>query len=131
MATEFFIEMAAVAQELIDDNGRTITVIRHCQMAQDITKPWKGNVTPRTTPDATDSVKGCFVPIGGSGLGKESIDEDALKRTGEVCMIGPGASFDLATADEIIDGSVYKKVTFVQTLKPADTVLMYYLGIER
>ena len=52
-------------------------------------------------------------------------------RTAEMCLIGPGASFDLATANELIDGSVHKKITFVSTLKPADTVLMYYVGVAR
>jgi len=130
MAT-FFEEMAAVAQELIDESGRDVTIIRWKQTAADASKPWEGPDDPRTDPDASDQVKGCFVPIGGSGLGKDSVDEDALKRTGDVCLIGPGASFDLATANELIDGSVHKKITFVQTLKPADTVLMYYVGVER
>ncbi len=108
-----------------------VTVIRWKQAPADSSKPWQGPDDPRGTPDATDTVKGCFVPISGSGLGKETIDEDALKRTGEVCLISPGASFDLATANELIDGTVHKKITFVQTLKPADTVLMYYVGVER
>lgn len=128
---DFYTEMAAVAQELIDENGRDVTVIRFKQAPADASKPWEGPDDPRTTPDATDIVKGCFVPVSGSGLGKETIDADALKRTGDVCLIGPGAGFDLATADELIDGSVHKKITFVQTLKPATTVLIYYVGVER
>jgi len=131
MATAFYIEMAAVAQELIDENGRDVTAIRWKQAPAETTKPWEGPDDPRGTPDATDTVKACFVPIQGSGLGTDTIDQDALKRTGDVCLIGPGATFDLATANELIDGSVHKKVTFVQTLKPADTVLMYYVGVAR
>ena len=124
-------EMAAVAQEAIDDNGRNVTIIRWGQTAADANKPWEGPDDPRGTPDATDDVIGCFVPMSGSGLAKETIDEDALKRTHEVCLIGPGASFDIATANELIDGSVHKRITFVQTLKPAGTVLLYYVGVER
>jgi hypothetical protein len=131
MAGINYTEMAAVAQELIDDNGRTVTLIRHKQAPADANVPWEGPDDPRTVPDATDDVIGCFVPISGSGLAKETIDEDALKRTQDVCLIGPGASFDLATADELIDGTVHKKITFVQTLKPATIVLMYFVGVER
>jgi hypothetical protein len=131
MAGIDYTEMASVAQELIDDNGRDVTIIRFGQTPADSNKPWKGNTTPRATPDATDTVKGCFVPLAGSGLGIDTIDSDILKRTEEVCLVGPGATFDLRTADEVQDGSVYKKVTFVQMLKPADTVLMYYIGVER
>jgi len=128
---DFYAEMAAVAQELIDANGRNVTLIRWKQAPADSNKPWQGPDDPRTVPDATDTVKGCFVPVGGSGLGKDTIDADALKRTRDVCLIGPGASFDLGTANELIDGSVHKGITFVQTLKPADTVIMYYVGVER
>ncbi len=124
-------EMAAVAQEVVDDNGRNVTAIRWKQTAADANKPWEGPDDPRGTPDASDVVKGCFVGMSGSGLSKETIDADALKRTRDVCLIGPGASFDLATANELIDGSVHKRITFVQTLKPSDTVLLYYVGVER
>lgn len=123
--------MAAMAQEMVDDNGRTVTMIRWKQAPADASKPWEGPDDPRGTPDATDTVVGCFVPLSGSGLAKETIDGDALKRTREVCLIGPGAGFDLATANEMIDGSVHKRITFVQTLKPADTVLLYYVGVDR
>jgi len=131
MAGIDYVEMAAVAQELIDDNGRDVTLIRFKQAPADANKPWEGPDNPRTTPDATTTVKGCFVPLAGSGLGKDTLDADILKRTNEVCLIGPGAGFDLATADELIDNSIYKKITFVKTLKPAATVLLYYVGIER
>jgi len=123
-------EMAAVAQELIDDNGRDVTLIRFKQTPADGAKPWEGPDDPRTTPDATTTVKGCFVPMG-PGLGITITDVDLLKRTAEVCLIGPGAGFDLATANELIDGSVHKKITFVQTLKPAAVVLLYYVGVDR
>jgi len=126
-----YTEMAAVAQSLIDANGRTVTVIAWKETPADAAKPWEGPDDPRGTPANTDDVKGCFVPLAGSGLGTDTIDADALKRTYEVCMIGPGASFDLATANELIDSTVHKRVTFVQTLKPGSTVLMYYLGVGR
>lgn len=131
MAGIDYTEMAAVAQELIDDNGRDVTLIRWKQAPADANKPWEGPDDPRGTPDATNTIKGCFVPTSGSGLGKDTIDEDALKRTAEVCLIVPGAGFDLATANELIDGGVHKKITFVQTLKPGATVLLYYMGVDR
>jgi len=131
MAGIDFIAMAAIAQELIDDNGREITLIRYKQAPADTDKPWEGPDDPRTSPDDTTTVIGCFVPMGGSGLAKEDVDADALKRTSEVCLIGPGAGFDLGKANELIDDGVSKKISFVQTLKPASTVLLYYVGISR
>lgn len=131
MAATDWTEMVATAQALIDDNGRDVTLIQFDQTPGDTNKPWAGPIDPRTTPANTTTVKGCFVPIAGSGLGTQTIDEDALKRTGELCLIGPGVGFDITKADELIDNSVNKKITFVQVLKPAGTVLMYYVGVER
>jgi len=131
MADTDWTDSVATAQELIDENGRDVTLIRFNQTPADANKPWAGPADPDATPDATTTVRGCFVPMSGSGLGKDTIDEDLLKRTSELCLIGPGVGFDITTANELIDGTVHKKITFVQELKPAATVLMYYVGVER
>ena len=127
--------MAAVAEQLIDENGREITIFRFDQTFTDSAKPWKGPTDPRGTPDETATLNAVFVPISGAAsLGMKTLDQDLLKRTEQVCLIAPGVTsvpFDLATANEIIDGGVNSKVTFVETLKPGDTVLLYYVGVSR
>ena len=132
MADLDYAEIAAVAETLIDETGRDVTFIRWDQTEADATKPWKGPSNPRTTPDATDTVKATFVPIStaASSLGIKIEDADLLKRTSQVCLVAP-ASFDLSTAQEIIDGAVHHRITFVEKLQPADVVLLYYVGVER
>ena len=65
MAATDWTELVATAQGLIDDNGRDVTLIRFNQTPGDANKPWAGPDDPRTTPDATTTVKGCFVPVAG------------------------------------------------------------------
>jgi hypothetical protein len=128
-------ELAQTAKELVDEAGRSVTIIRFNQTPADSGKPWHGPTSPRGTPDATATVIGCFVPLStGSSLGLDSLDIDLMKRTTEVCLVAPGTTsppFDLTTANEIVDGGINKKVSFVRRLKPADTTLLYFIGIER
>lgn len=135
MADLDYNELAAIAEELIEDSGREITIIRFDQTPSDSNKPWNGPSNPRTSPDATATLTGCFVPLSdGSSLGLKGLDEDLMKRTDEVCLVAPGVAdppFDLLTANEILDGGEYRKVSFVKTLKPGNVVLLYFIGVER
>lgn len=129
-----YTQLAATAKALVDANGRDVTVIRFDQTPQDTNKPWNGPADPDATPDATATVKGCFVSTDERVLGGLTVDEDLLKRTSEVCLIAPGTvspPYDLRTANEIIDGTEHLKITFVQRLKPADVVLLYFVGVAR
>jgi hypothetical protein len=127
-----YVELAGIANTLIADAGRDVTVNRYRQTPADAAKPWRGPSSPTTTPDATTTVKAVFVSPGGApSLGLKAIDVDLMKRTEEICLIGPGATYDLGTANEVVDGGVHKRVLFVETLKPGDTVLLYVLGVAR
>jgi hypothetical protein len=64
-------------------------------------------------------------------LGLKAIDADLLKRCQQICLIGPEATFDLGTANEVLDGSVHWKIEFVATLKPGAIVLLYVIGVSR
>ncbi len=127
--------MAATAKRLIDASGRSVTLNRFNQTPPDTDVPWEGPADPSATPDATAVVIGTFVPMTtGKDLGLETLDADLMKRTAEVCLVGPGTidpPFDLATANELVDGTVHKKVTFVRTLKPASITLLYFIGVAR
>jgi len=136
MADEInYTELADDAEELVNAAGRSVTIIRYNQTPADSNKPWNGPSSPTTSPDATAGVIGCFVPLStGSSLGLEITDDDLLKHTDEVCIVAPGTAdppFDLTTANAIIDGGVHKKISFVRVLKPADIVLLYFIGVER
>ncbi|MCK5131701.1 MAG: hypothetical protein KAR40_06060 [Candidatus Sabulitectum sp.] len=126
-----YVKLAATALRLIAAAGREITVIKFNQTPADAGKPWEGPSDPQTVPDATSTVKGVFVsPAGAPALGLQAISEDLLKITVEIAIVHAG-SFDLAEADEIIDGGVHKTISFVDKLKPADTTLLYFIGVAR
>lgn len=129
-----FTQLAATAKALVDANGRDVTINRLDQAPDNPDKPWNGPTDPGSNPDATATVKGCFVSTDERVLGGITIDDDLLKRTKEVCLVAPGTvspPFDLMTANEIVDGTVHKKVTFVQRLKPATVTLLYFMGVAR
>lgn len=130
-----YVEIANIAKTLIDENGREVTIVRFDQSPGDPTKPWRGPADPRATPDATATVKGVFVPPSGAAkLGLSTVDQDLMKRTSEILIVAPGADappFDLATANEIIDDGVNKRITFVETLRPNVVTLLYFVGVER
>lgn len=129
-----YTQLAATAKTLVDANGKDVTINRLDQNAADPNKPWNGPTDPGASPDATATVKGCFVSTDERVLGGLTIDSDLLKRTEEVCLVAPGTvspPFDLMTANEIVDGSVHKRITFVQRLKPATVTLLYFIGVAR
>lgn len=124
--------LATTAQELIDELGRTITIIRFDQDPDDADEPWNGAANPRGTPDASLTTGAVFVePSSATKLGMRAIPEDILKRLSAIAIVAPGPTntFDLATANEIIDGSLRQKVLIVDTLKPAAVALLYFLGV--
>ena len=132
MADIDYTELAEIAQELIDSNGRSVTFNRFDQTPTDPGKPWNGPTDPRGTPDETDTVRAVFLPAGNSSfLGKGVIDEDLLKKSNEVAMVGPDVDFDLTTANEIDDAGIKKKISFVQELKPNVVTLLYFVGVAR
>ena len=129
-----YVQLAATAKALVDANGRQITIIRFDQTPADADKPWNGPSDPDASPDATATVVGCFVSTDERVFGGLTLDDDLLKRTSEVCLVAPGTvspPFDLLTANEIIDGSVHKKISFVQSLKPGAVTLLYFIGVAR
>lgn len=130
-----YVEIAEIAKTTIDENGRDVTFIRFDQSESDVNKPWLGPTDPRATPDATATVKGIFVqPVAAAELGLTTIDQDLLKRTSEILIVAPGATappFDLATANEIVDEGVNKKIVFVETLRPNTLTLLYFVGVSR
>jgi len=123
-----YAEIATDVVTLIVDAGRDVTIVRYRQTPADASKPWRGPTDPTTTPDATTTVRAVAAA---SGLGFKALDKDLMKRASEFYLVGPGATFDLTTANEVIDGGVHKRIEFVELLKPANTVLLYIVGVSR
>lgn len=130
-----FVKLANTAQRLVAKNGRPVTIRRLSQAPADVNKPWKGPTNPQNNYDAQVTTPAVFVPPASLvQLGKSTIDEDMLKRVDQVAIVAPGPTetADLSTFNEILDenNTVYK-VEFTETLRPASTTLVYFMGVSR
>ncbi len=126
--------LATTAKRLVDENGRSVTFRRLSRTLDDAAKPWRGSATPRTTVDAT--VEGFAVvvpPSAASALGLSTTDSELVKRSEQIMIVALGSTStdDLATFDEVLDGTELWKIQQVETLKPAATTLLYFVGVKR
>ncbi len=122
-----YVKLAATAQRLIDKTGRVVKLQRLSSEPADPDKPWKGPGQPEVAQEK--ELKATFVPAGG-GLGRDLVDEELLKRVEQVALIAP-SDVDLEVFNLVLDGGSKWKVEWIQTLKPAEQVLLYVFGVKR
>jgi len=118
----------ALAQRLIDKNGRGITVQQLSATPADANKPWKGAGAPTVAAQATP--KGVFVPASGNDLSSFGIDNELLKRVEQVVLIAADGTNAFDEFHRISDGVLFK-IEWVRVLKPGDTVIIYAMGVKR
>ena len=125
--------LIAVAQRLIQENGRQISLIQFNSTPQDANRPWRGpSADPRATPDSTLSLFAAFVPPSGAReLGLRYVSETLLKRAEQIAIISPGANVDLSIFQEILDTGVYYKMDVLDVLKPGSATVLAFLGVRR
>ncbi len=127
-----YTKLAATAKRLIEANGRTVTLYDASSTDADGAKPWSAPVP--SSPDDTDSVIACFVPVGGAGLGY--MLRDAATQLNQVinqeCLIATTSLNvdDLRGADSISDGSRAWKIVTRQELAPGGTSLLWVFGLS-
>lgn len=125
-----FNRAVALAQRLINKNGRTVDLLKLDATAADADKPWKGAGTPTTADTYTG--KGVFLPVSSlQELGKYLVDEELLKKCDQVAMMAGGAGKDLTTFHQFVDGSVKWRIEWARELKPADITVLYAFGVCR
>ena len=125
--SEFYDEMIAVAQELIEEFGRPVTLQKLGKATTGSPTPWTGPGSPTVIESLP--VAACFVPPSGLDLGKLGITDDMLKRVSQVALVSP-IQENLERMDTLLDNVVYK-VEWVQVLKPADQTVLYAFGVKR
>lgn len=129
---EFDAEILAVAQELITENGRSVTLIAFDSTEQNAAQPWNGPADPRAVPDATLAVDAVFVdPSSARSLGVSRPVEDLVKRYSAIMMISPGAQVDLSQYQEVLDGTNRSRVESIESLRPGGTTFIHFLGVVR
>lgn len=126
-----FASLVVTAQRLIKENGRTVTFIRHDQTLGDANKPWQGPSDPRATPDTTSVQDAVFVePSSAILLGIASEQSDLIMNSQKIMMVSPGV-VDLTTFQEVLDESIYWKITKIELLRPGSTTVLAFIGVRR
>ena len=127
MATDYT-EFSQLAQELIAENGRDVTLQKLDATATDASKPWKGAGAP--TVAQSKAVPAVFVPASGSGLGRDIVKEELLDRVEQVALVAP-TDVSLEGFHIILDDGVRWNIDWAQVLKPGPTVVLYVFGVKR
>lgn len=127
MATDYN-EFVQLAQELIAENGRQVTLQKLDATAADTSKPWKGPSAPAVA--LAKVLPAVFVPASGSGLGRDIVKEELLDRVEQVALVAP-TDVSLEGFHAILDGGVRWNIDWAQTLKPGPLVVLYVFGVKR
>lgn len=127
MATDYS-GFVALAQRLIENNGRSVTMQRHSAGVADPSKPWKGPGVP--TIDLTKNVQAVFLPAGGNSFGKNFISSELLERCEQVCMVAP-TDISLEGFTAILDNGSRWQIEWGQVLRPGPVIVLYAFGVKR
>lgn len=124
-----YARLVATVRRLIDATGRVVTFETLSATPTDTAQPWKGPAAP--TVASSSQQRGTFVPPSGTDFGIDWIKEDLLQRCMQVCLTYPATGYDMNNCTSITDGGVRWRVQWVQVLKPADTELLFTVGVSR
>lgn len=122
--------VAATVKRLIEANGRSVTLYKQGNVAQDSEKPWRGEAD---YPEGSVTGLAVFVPARGSGLGLAAMNEDNVKRAEQVMLFAAAndTGLDLEEFDLARDGGQDWKIVSTEVLSPAGTRLLYSFGVTR
>jgi hypothetical protein len=136
-----YVGLAATAERLIADAGRTITFVRMERNPVDSAKPWRSASTPAN--DSTSSITGkaenrldavavMVEPSSATKLGLSSMKAEEATRSEKIFIVARNAvDVDLDTYDTIVDSAVVWRIQFVEELKPGETSLLYFVGVRK
>lgn len=120
--------IAQTAQRLVAKNGRSITLVKLNATSADPDKPWRGAEDPRG-----DDAEELVVPavfVGPTALGFAATSQDLFKGCSQICIVATTA--DLIGFNEVLDADGKRwKIAHIEKLKPAQTTLLYYIGVKR
>lgn len=126
--------MLALAQRLVGENGRSITVRLLNKEPADAAKPWRGAASPASPEGgyAEVSLRAVSVmPNSMIELGLTTLAPlDLAQRAEALYVVAPAdPHVDITHYDEVVDGTKVYRITRVEELRPADTTLLYFLTV--
>jgi len=120
-----YINLAAVADRLISENGTDVTLVKVNRALADGSQPWKGGNVP--TGSTTKLVKGVIVEYD-----LRDIDGEQIQRGDRQLVVSENSASpeDIRTFDNIVIGTETWKIILVQVVEPGDTRILYSIGIR-
>ena len=129
-----YTKLLATVKRLLQKNGKQITLSMLDDADRTTGKPWLAVTDPRDT-DVVDStqVYAINLPLSaGASLGIKADSVELSKNIESFYIAEPGAdtpdNFDQYQL--LTDAGQEFKIAFIQKLKPADTTLLYYIGVQ-
>ena len=132
-------EDAALADELIGETGRTITLVQSSATPADVSRPWLGSSAPHTeaSPGASVTAIGVFVNQADQdnfGYGEADTEGTLLKRGQKRCLVAAtqlSPDTDVSRFDAILDGTQIWRIVDVNILEPGGVRIMYDFTLEQ
>jgi len=128
-----YVKLAATAERLVTKNGRTVTLVRTGEVPVDVDKPWLGNVAAGETTLVVPAVQ--LLPnavriFGLSALGEASRLSELISNSEIVYILFQG-EVDLKPFTFVRDGGIDYQIEATQSLKPANTTVLGFVGVRR
>ena len=125
-----YVRVLALAQRLIEENGRQVTFQKLSATPVNAQTPWKGPATPTVAEE--ELAYAVFVPHAGNiEFGEKFIDKELLGRCELFCLVAAETDVDLKDFNQIVDVLVTYKVNWMRILQPGTTRLLYVFGVSQ
>lgn len=127
MAVGAYDEDIAAAREAIEEDGQLCQWVKQTAVPIDADKPWKGSTTQDTEHDAPI----VFVPASGSMFGltryRAAIEAGEFTTFG---LMAPPEGWVPALGDKVLRDGTPLVLVNLDTLRPAEDVVLYILSIK-
>ena len=121
-----------IAAQLVKENGRSVTLIKHDATLADASQPWEGPADARAAPAATAVLDALFFNPAAivAELGITFESTDLVPRAEQIMMVIPGA-VNVEDFQEVLDDGTYWKIGHIEIFKPGTVVALAYIAVGR
>lgn len=128
-----YTKLAAKAQQLVTQSGRTVSLIRKNETPIDNAKPWNGSLAAPETALVVPAIQ--LLPnavriFGLAALGDANRLDGLISLSEYVYIVFAGEN-DLHQYTQVLDEGVYFNIEATQSLRPAEITLLGYIGVRR
>ena len=125
-----YVRALALAQRLIGENGRLVMAQKLSATPADASKPWEGPAAPTVEEDM--AVFAAFVTHAGNrDLSELLVDKELLARCELLCLVPASDDYDLKDYNQVVDGLITYKISFMRIVAPGPTRLLYVFGLSQ